>query len=58
MSFSGLFMFMIMSLMFMIMSFVIVVVFFFVSVGFMFMLSMCRSIAIATCQDVGENHPH
>ena len=27
-------------------------------VGFMFMLSMCRSIAIATCQDVGENHPH
>ena len=55
MSFSGLFMFMIMSLMFMIMPFVIVVVSFFVFVGFMFMLSMCRSIAIATCQDVGEN---
>ena len=57
MSFSGLFMFMIMSLMFMVMPFVIVVVSFFMFVGFMFMLSMCRSIAIATCQDVGENRP-
>jgi len=58
MSFSGLFMFVIMSLMFMVMPFVIVVVSFLVFMGLMFMLSMCRSIAIATCQDVGENHPH